>query len=195
MSRLFMLFGNKWKATPMHLWTRLLSSVTKQCQNFSAESNAILATLNSSPFCHGPLINAILGLPREGARWVPAELPSSKRLLTPLTPAHLLFYGPSLNLHGANHSICTTNLDRAVESMSKLVSFNCQTSDQQSSWKQDLKSSPPTQRTERPLNAGFAECLIQPGKSHPLLTLLSLPRAMKLSSSTGTLGHIIVHLS
>lgn len=53
-----------------------------------------------------------------------------------LTPPNVfLFYGPFVNLHGANYTICTANSDREIEPLSKLVSFIPQTSDQQSSYK------------------------------------------------------------
>lgn len=59
--------------------------------------------------------------------------------------------------------------------MSKILSFIPQTSDQQKHLKAGLEIFffPPIQRTERPLNFGFAECLIQLGKSHPLLSTKS----------------------
>lgn len=58
--------------------------------------------------------------------------------------------------------------------MSKILSFIPQTSDQQKHLKAGLEIFfPPIQRTERPLNFGFAECLIQLGMSHPLLSTKS----------------------
>lgn len=51
-----------------------------------------------------------VGQPREGAQHIPAGLPSSKQLLTVLTPPNLLFSGPFVNLHKANNTVCPAKL-------------------------------------------------------------------------------------
>jgi len=69
-----MLFGNKWKATPMHLRTEFLHSVMKQCHNFSTESNAIPATLLSArPQIPKPLNQRHSGTAKGGRAMSPSR--------------------------------------------------------------------------------------------------------------------------
>lgn len=99
-------------ATPLLPCTELLSSGTPQCPHCATASSAALATLQSlqpRPQTPRPHNQRPVGQPREGAQHIPAGLPSSKQLLTVLTP-NLLFSGPFVNLHKANNTVCPAKL-------------------------------------------------------------------------------------